>query len=82
VIALANVLRRFKNTDGGEPYSLTAKYLYDPGLKPKWYSIRVAITQSKDKDSKEEENERKLVHQYDTAICWNVATVRGQREEP
>lgn len=61
---------------------MTAKYLYDPGLKHKQYNIRVATTQSKGKDSKEEENERKWVYQYDTAMCSNVATVRGQWEEP
>jgi hypothetical protein len=78
VIALANV-KGFKNIDEEKPYSLTAKYLYDPRLK---HNIRMATTQSKGKDSKEEENERKWVHQYDTAMCLNVATVRGQWEEP
>jgi hypothetical protein len=42
----------------------------------------VATTQSKGKDSKEEENERKWDHQYDTAMCSNAATVHGQWEEP
>jgi len=41
----------------------------------------VATTQSKGKDSKGEANEREWVHQYDTAMCSNVATVRGQWEE-
>lgn len=78
---MANVLKGFKNTDEEKPYSLTAKYLYDPGLEQKLCNVRVVTTQSKGKDSKGEENERKWVHQYDTAMCSNDATVRGQREE-
>jgi len=35
VTALANVLKGFKNIDEEKPYSLTAKYLYDPGLQHK-----------------------------------------------
>lgn len=81
MIAFANVLKGFKNTDEN-PHSLTAKYLYDPGLKYKCHNISVVTTQSKDKESKEGEKESKCVHQYDTSMCLNTVAVLDQWKEP
>jgi len=77
VTALVNVLKGFKNIDEEKPYSLTAKYLYDPGLQHKMMQYQSGHNT---KQRRGEENERKWVHQYDTAMCSNVATVRGQWE--